>query len=645
MRLSGLASGMDTDLMVSEMMKAERLKLDKFGRSKQTDLWKQAEYQKVNKNIANFILNSQKNMGLKKTASTGLMINQSYKTLDYMRIAKSSNVDIANVKVTSKAQNGTFKIEINEIPEGSYETVKVDDLNVKHTDELRIGDVVVYEGASENGEGITTKELIKMINNNKDLKEKGVSAFYDNGTKSLFIQGDAGLNLSISAYEKASTSEKELKLNANGELEEAVVISGVEFEEGKKLSDITEYFKDDKFVDIKDKGNGKVEISERSRELKTDNVLVSPTETADYHNVNGEDVLKTELTIGGKIFAQGTKVEEIKSEMEEIGYVVSIKDGKMSFYDSKDKGIVKSEGKTGSATINGVEFENLTSDKLIFNGIEIELKKVGNSTITVDTNYDEIVDRIKELVDSYNTLLDDISKDLGQKRYKDYHPLSTEEKSAMKENDVKLWEEKAKSGLLNNDETLKRMLNNTRSDMYKTVRGLEGSFNHITQIGITTEKYAKGTTGGKLQIDEKKLREALAEDADGVMELLFGKGKEENLADGKDKLDSGETFNGIFTGIYDNMVNSMKDVITKSGPGEDSELLRNVRSNILIDFVSYKGSISDLDRSIMNMEKKMADMEVLLARKEDGYYKKFTAMEKGLQKMQSQSSWIGQQMM
>ena len=297
-------------------------------------------------------------------------------------------------------------------------------------------------------------------------------------------------------------------------------------------------------------------------------------------------------------------------------------------------------GKNSIVEINGVTIEG-GNNKVQFNGLDIDIKAEGISKITVETDHDEIIDKIKGLVKEYNDLLDDVSKSLNQKKYPGYHPLSSDEKSAMKDNDVKLWEEKSRSGMLNNDETLKKMLSNTREDLYKNVQGLEGSFSNITEIGITTQKYAKGTTGGKLQIDEDKLRRALEQDTDGVMELMFGKGK---LEEGKE-LEKNQTTNGIFTGIYENLTNGMKEVINKSGPGEDSELLRNVRSNILIDFVSHKGSISDIDKDVKSLERKIADLEKMLSKKEESYYKQFTNMEKQMQKMFSQSNWIAQQSM
>ena len=125
------------------------------------------------------------------------------------------------------------------------------------------------------------------------------------------------------------------------------------------------------------------------------------------------------------------------------------------------------------------------------------------------------------------------------------------------------------------------------------------------------------------------------------MEALFGESK---LEEGE-KLSPNATNKGIFTGIYDNLIDGMKSVINKSGPGDDADLFREVKSTMLLDFVKEKSNISDIQRNVTDMDKRIADLNVMLARKEDAYYAKFTAMEKYMYEMNSQSSWLMQQMM
>ena len=96
--------------------------------------------------------------------------------------------------------------------------------------------------------------------------------------------------------------------------------------------------------------------------------------------------------------------------------------------------------------------------------------------------------------------------------------------------------------------------------------------------------------------------------------------------------------------MYGDIINGMKQIIVKAGPGDDSQLYRSVNYTMLIDFVTEHSSISMLDKSINDYSKRILELETRLMRKEEAYWKQFTAMEKALNEMYSQSMWLAQQM-
>ncbi len=51
----------------------------------------------------------------------------------------------------------------------------------------------------------------------------------------------------------------------------------------------------------------------------------------------------------------------------------------------------------------------------------------------------------------------------------DYAPLTDAQKEDMKEDEIKLWEEKARKGTLRNDSTLKSLLTKMRTSIYTSV--------------------------------------------------------------------------------------------------------------------------------------------------------------------------------
>lgn len=560
LRISGLASGMDTDMIVESLMKVERLKVDRFEQNKQIALWRQEAYNNMNKLFANFILNTRKNMGLTRTSSTGVALNYSYTSIDYLRKVVSSNENVASVSSTNQTINGSFSIEVKRLASGaSFTSAELDEGILKDKDgnslkELgfKIGGVEIKVG--DGSKTITMDDVVKAINSAKKKEGNkevslGVTAFYDKENKRLFIQTSEtgeGVTLGLVAIEGDENSEA--------------------------------------FID----------------KLKYD---IKPQGAA------GED----------------------------------------------HKGAVYTIGKDAEILFNGVKL-TYSSNNINLNGLNIELKAEGKTNINASTNVDGIMEKIEQLINDYNELIDKVSQVLNEKRYPEYHPLSQEERKAMHEDDVKLWEEKAKSGMLSRDELITRTLQAIRTDLYRNVGGVSGSFKNLIEIGITTESYTRGITGGKLQIDKEKLRAAIEKDPEGVMELLFKEPEKLDRADfpdtdeGKRQYEAAERANrrdngGIFTRVYDNLIDGMKAIIDRAGPGQDSDLLRSVRSNILIDFVTSKSSISDLDREVLNINRRIDDLNAMLIRKENAYYAKFANMEKMLQQMYSQSNWLAQQFM
>ncbi len=101
------------------------------------------------------------------------------------------------------------------------------------------------------------------------------------------------------------------------------------------------------------------------------------------------------------------------------------------------------------------------------------------------------------------------------------------QKEALSEDEIKKWENIAKKGTLRNDSTLSSLLTKMRTSIYTSVN--DTSFDNLAKIGIaTTNNYLDG---GKLEIDEEKLRAAIAEDPNGIYNLFMADGEKD--ADGK----------------------------------------------------------------------------------------------------------------
>lgn len=97
------------------------------------------------------------------------------------------------------------------------------------------------------------------------------------------------------------------------------------------------------------------------------------------------------------------------------------------------------EGTNAKVTINGFEMEKLTNNFTV-NGVTYSIKNTtaatGPVTTSVSTDVDGIYNQIKEFVDKYNEMVDSLNEKLKEEKYRDYTPLTSEQKEAMSDKEV-----------------------------------------------------------------------------------------------------------------------------------------------------------------------------------------------------------------
>lgn len=540
MRISGLASGIDTDTMVQQMMQVERMKVDRVEQEKQLSTWRQEAFNDLNKDFANFILNTRKSFGLTSVTLKGTFRANSYQNLDWVKGATSSNESAATVSSTSKVMDGTYDVKVTQLAKG----------------------VSLASGSSINN---------SVVGEDGKLKNTDAMEFTINDGKHDFT----------------------IKVKADASMSDVVkTINNAKTEDGKSIGVRASY----------DHNQGRFFLQTTNTGADT------------QIKINTEDD-GTRNFLDGLNLTNGEKGYDIKNGFK---------------------------GQDAIINFNGAEGITSHSNNITVNGITMNLKAVEDFTVTVATDVDTVYEKIEEFIEEYNKLVDKTNKLVGEKEYRSFHPLSAEEKKAMTEDDVKLWEEKAKSGLLSRDNTIQQTMLNIRQSLYEQTSEIDGAYNFITQIGISTEEYTQGSAGGRLKIDEDKLRKAIANDVESVMELIF-KESSESIKDENGKVIGGK--GGLLTRVHEGLMEGMESIVKKSGPGAESDLYTKVRFGMLTDFRTSQGGISALDRELLNYNKKIDQLNIMLGRKEESYYAKFTAMEKAISKMNQQSSWLQQQMM
>ncbi|MFB8093666.1 flagellar hook-associated protein 2 [Bacillus velezensis] len=284
--------------------------------------------------------------------------------------------------------------------------------------------------------------------------------------------------------------------------------------------------------------------------------------------------------------------------------------------DATNELTANAEGKNAKFTFNGLEMTK-TSNNFTINGIKYTLNSVtdSNKTVTINstTDTDGIFDNIKDFVDKYNTLIKSANAKVTESKYRDYKPLTDEQREAMTDKQIEQWEAKAKSGLLRSDSTLQNGLAEMRLDLYSTVT-IDGKKYQLADFGIeTSDSY---TDQGKLVIkDEAKLKQKITESPALVAKLFNA-----------DSPDTAKTKNPEEQGIARRLKDTLNKMQTQISKQAGTE------SSVSTSFAIGK-SLNEIETNISNMKTKLDDIETR-------YYKKFSALDTALEKLNSQSSYL-----
>lgn len=310
---------------------------------------------------------------------------------------------------------------------------------------------------------------------------------------------------------------------------------------------------------------------------------------------------------------------------------ITLNDNGSNFF-ANTKLTVFQDGTNASFTLDGVAGSR-ASNNFTIDGVTYNLLKADpgvEKTITLTRDTEAIFNTIKSFVEKYNELISKITTKLTEKYDSSFQPLTSAQKEDMSEDEIEKWENKAKTGLLRNDMSLSKMINDMRKAVYSSIDGVSGG---LYSIGITTDKY---NNGGKLIIDEEKLKNAIQNSPDQVMNIFA---KESGRAYSADGDPTGERFkeNGIINRLYDIIQDNIRTIRDSNG-----------NKGVLLEKAGVIGDVSEFDNyyydQIKEYNKKIDELAEKLIRKENAYYSKYTALEKYISQMNAQSNWLAMQL-
>jgi flagellar hook-associated protein 2 len=258
----------------------------------------------------------------------------------------------------------------------------------------------------------------------------------------------------------------------------------------------------------------------------------------------------------------------------------------------------------------------------------------GDSTVNVGADNTKVYDKIKSFIDKYNTIVDKIQTKLTEKKKYDYEPLTDAQKEDMEDTQITAWETKAKQGILKNDNNLQTMLNSLRSAFTTAVSGAGFTMGRYGSNSIGLDTSQENTKPGHIDIvDPSKLKAAIATNGEQIYKMFA------NASTSSDKT-TAYNENGIFARIK----NIFQDNVGYTNTTLNTAILTKY-ANKQDDF-SMTGSsgTGTLPNQIYQKQLLIDKLKDTFYDKQEAYYKKFASLETAMNNLNSQQSWLTQQL-
>ena len=482
---------------------------------------------------------------------------------------------------------------------------------------------VSYGGQTKNIELIGDKEEIKDFEAFKDsLQNKLDKAF---GSGKVTVGEDSKGSLTFTATD----SSQILQISADSkELQNAL---GITSTQSNKISTGSSLWENRDKLGL-GKYNTKEELNDALKNFtvngaKIDNITADTTVDGLLTAINNnKDAGVTATYLGSANKFVLSSNEKGKGREISLGADPDKKDDAANLIFGGDKK-ESHDGTDGEMSIlyNGVQ-TTITSSSNTFSidGLDIRATNTFNTgsataeggvSFTASADTEKVTETVKKFIEAYNAMIDEVRTQATTKPDSNYKPLTDDQKNEMNETSIKNWEDKAKEGILYNSSALKD-LDNATQGIFSSMMINGVSYDDLEKIGISfSDDY---TAGGKIVFDEEKFKTAMDSDPEKVSDLFTGTHGIVNTID--------STLSTYATRYASRNGNSYGVLIEEAG----SEKLSLTLTNNSI----YK-ELKDMQETITNLQSQ-------LSTEQDRYISQFTQMERLINQMNSQSSYLSQ---
>lgn len=594
--IGGLVSGMDIDQIVESLTATSREKITKQQQLVQKLQWKQTAYRSVTTALKEF-----------QSKYLDVLSATNFRSSSFFNTTKAvSSSDAVSVSATGSAT--ASKITIDSITQlATYQTVKsASSVSKALTSSKTVNSFIAGLNAGESF-SINLDGKVKTITFDSDFVT-AVTAdpnTFQSKLQSLVDKAfgatgpaDRVITVGVGADNLLTFSAPGSKITLNSVGTDSTTLSDLGFQNGQ---------------------SNKVNTSAALNDL----TLATPlANTNQVFNINGVSFnfsnTETLASIMDKINSSSAGVTITYSSITDK-FTMTAKDsgsGDNVVISETSGNLMTALGLTGASgaqttagvnAILSVNGQTITRSSNTFeiDGAKITLNKTSASAVNLTMTEDatSLTDTIKKFVEDYNSMMDLMNGLVKEDVNKDYPPLTDAQKEEMSESEIEAWEKKAKSGILRGD----ALLRSISSKLQSSITGLSVNGFSLYSMGISTAGY---TEGGKLKIDETKLKTALETKGSEIRELFT-------------------SANGLG--------NALNDTIT------DATKLSGVKGSrgTLVEAAGVGNTRSDTENSIFDQikraNKNIKTLKIRLEDEEARYWSKFTYMESVINSLNSQS--------
>ena len=682
-RITGMYSGLDTESIISELASAQSMKVNSLKKAQTKFSWKQDAWKALNTKIYNFY--------------TNVVDDMRWQASYLKKATKVSNSDVVSVVASSKAVNGVQDLQVTQLAKQGYLTsANLSEANdgKTFTEKTKLSELgITQEGSFSVAIGGKFTD-IKVDENTtigglvKQLESAGLNASFDEKSQRFFVSSkssgekanfnlvgnnDAGMKILSSlgmltekdlksgnyetwanykkadgtyteAYDNAVAAEVLKRAKAYKKENDSLEETNKKLQEtNDKLTETNKKLQEQIDKLTADKSNGALtqgdidaidkkltdlqkQLDDNTKKItdNTDKITKNTNTIADnsqYFTVtqdgDGKDVVSgtADLEKDVKDDFEG-KIKNAKNVLDDLDKTNPASANYDADYESAYKvsaDATKIEGQNAEITLNGAKF---TSDSNVFeiNGLTMTVQKETalGETVTLSTgeDTDAIYDMIKNFFTEYNKLIIEMDTLYNAESSKGYDPLLSEEKAELSDSEIEEWEKKIKDSLLRRDSTLGTVKDAMKSIMLKGAT-VNGKQMYLSDFGINTLGYFNAADNEKgayhingdqddsnVKNEDDKLRALIASDPDTVISF----------------------FTQLSNNMHDELMNKMSATKLSSAftVYNDKEMKD--------EYDAYTSKIS-------KQESKLNDLM-------DKWYKKFSAMETALARLESKNNAV-----